>query len=361
MHCVRRSAILASRRLLSSNPPSVRRKLGSRQILASSALALVATATASHCQRVQKRTFLEKRPSDDKESTFDLTKSWGGRQNDKESSSAVEFFQRVLSNESSSDPERTPPPTMPDSTSGGFQAMASGLFSILKGGGDDAEQTSTIADIVAKSRAGVEQGELHDSTSIEESFETLNQYKDMVGELAEKYVSGIDFSKLTPTAIGYYFEYEDERKNPSWKRRMHRFCPGIDMDKIEELYEALELANLSYVDTVDEIKQGLAESKIPGELVYAQVKSQPGEPAHFIAVRTDKSASWNAPLHVLMGVRGTKSLADAVTMRCAIQKTIGEARLINLFSRVESTCSKNTRTCSLTFVKRRESPRLNCI
>jgi pimeloyl-ACP methyl ester carboxylesterase len=109
-----------------------------------------------------------------------------------------------------------------------------------------------------------------------------------------------------------YLELEDERKNPSWKRRAHRFCSGIDVDKVVELNCALQIALLSYADTVDEIRAGLEIHTIPHELVYAEARSEPGQPAHFIAIKRDQSST-SPTLEVLMGVRGTKTVADAIT------------------------------------------------
>ena len=201
-----------------------------------------------------------------------------------------------------------------------FKTMAGGIMSIMGSGGSDEKTKETISDIVTQVRESTDQGELHDSQSINEIFDTLRDYKDLIDKVAEKYVSGIDFAKLTPTTLLYYLEREDERKNPSWKNRVHRFCPGIDIDKMVELNHKLDLALLSYADTADEIRDGLARHPVlSGELVYCDLKSAPGEPAHFIAVRTDDTAQQGilggafAPLQVIIGVRGTKSFADAIT------------------------------------------------
>ena len=91
---------------------------------------------------------------------------------------------------------------------------------VTGGGGNDDQKQKALTDIVATVRAdnGAD-GDVQDSTSLDEMLQILEKYKDLIGDLAEKYVSGIDFSKLTPTAIHYFLEYEDERKNPSWKCR----------------------------------------------------------------------------------------------------------------------------------------------
>jgi hypothetical protein len=138
--------------------------------------------------------------------------------------------------------------------------------------------------------------------------------------VAEKFVGDLDFSKLSPTALFYYLELEDERKNPSWQRRVHRFCSGVDINKVTELNDALEMSLLSYADTVDEIREGLENNKSPYELVYAEVRSEPGKPANFVAVKRDQSSS-SSELEVIMLVRGTKTVADAITdLLCDVEE-----------------------------------------
>lgn len=128
----------------------------------------------------------------------------------------------------------------------------------------------------------------------------------------------IDFRKMSPTAVAYYLEHQDERKNPSWKRRRHRFCPSVNTDTISSLNDSLYLALLSYADTPEEIRDGLAEFKTPYELAACTVISNPGEPAHFVAVKRDQKSNSkykkvSSSLKVVIGVRGTKSAADAIT------------------------------------------------
>jgi hypothetical protein len=109
----------------------------------------------------------------------------------------------------------------------------------------------------------------------------------------------------------YYVEKEDERKNPSWKRRKHRFFPGIDMDMMDECYEKLLLARLGYADTVQQIKDELKRD-YNSELVYCALESLPNKPAHFVAVKRDQSR-WSNELEVLVVVCGTKSITDVIT------------------------------------------------
>lgn len=254
---------------------------------------------------------------------FDLTSSWKFPDTKGEGLSSTDFWNKILSSDKDKSDERDTTDTNTNSVvpndkssdGSGFQKLSKGLLSFMAGvGGNDPKQ-QTMSEIVAQARKTVEQGEIQDNTSLDEIFKIFDQYKDLIVKLVEKYVSGIDLAKFTPTGLFYYLENEDERKNPSWKNRVNRFCRGIDINQIERLNEALEISLLTYVDSVDKIKEGLARGKqaVKLELVYADVKSNPGEPAHFIAVPIDQPASRWAPLEVVIGVRGTKSLADAVT------------------------------------------------
>jgi hypothetical protein len=110
----------------------------------------------------------------------------------------------------------------------------------------------------------------------------------------------------------YYMEYEDERKNPSWKRRMHRFYRSVSFKQLEYLNSMLFLSYLSYANNVEEVRTGLNNATTPYELVYVQLSSAPGQPASYVAVKRDQS-SWSQELEVVIAVRGTKSAADAIT------------------------------------------------
>jgi hypothetical protein len=203
---------------------------------------------------------------------------------------------------------------------GGFGDIARNVMSLITGSG---KKEDTIENLTANVRQSTEQGEVEDTTTFAEILAILEQYKDTMGAVAEKFVGDLDFSKLSPTALFYYLELEDERKNPSWQRRVHRFCSGIDIDKVIELNEALEMSLLSYADTVAEIREGLENNKTPYELVYAEARSEPGKPANFVAVKRDQS-SRSSELEVIMLVRGTKTVADAITdLLCDVEEYRG--------------------------------------
>jgi len=120
----------------------------------------------------------------------------------------------------------------------------------------------------------------------------------------------------------YYLEYEDERKNPSWKRRKHRYYKQVDMETVEELHNGLYLSQLSYADSVDDIRDGLSVfMNNTWELVYCKIEGFPKEPAHFMAIKKEEKVysglfPWQKGdnvLDVMIVVRGTKELGDILS------------------------------------------------
>ncbi len=255
-------------------------------------LATVVAATSFHTSR----TLLERPPTD---FPFDIA-------------NIKETFQKAVALDD--DKTTDAPDKREQETIMAFQQIATGFMSLISG--NEEAKNEALADLVAQARDKMQKGELHDNLTIEEVFELVKTYVALIQQVADKYVGGIDLSKLTPTTFIYYLEREDERKNPSWKARMHRFCSTIDLDKVDELNRDLELALLAYADTVTDIEKGLSGAAVPADLVYANVDSAPGEPAHYVAIprhQETKGFLTAPPLEVIMGVRGTKSIADAIT------------------------------------------------
>ena len=139
-------------------------------------------------------------------------------------------------------------------------------------------------------------------------------------------------------AAHYYLEHQESIKTPSWKRRRHRFQPSVEVMKVNELNEALVLSELSYADSVEEVREGLeslydedwsdeesggiskkkgkrktsGSNKAQWELLFCDTQSRPNEPSHFLAIQKNAS-QYDDTLHVLMVVRGTKSMGDLIT------------------------------------------------
>jgi hypothetical protein len=63
--------------------------------------------------------------------------------------------------------------------------------------------------------------------------------------------------------------------------------------KVEELNKALLLSELSYTDSVEEVRAGLEKlhqdeqnvNKPQWELLYCDTESRPNEPSHFLAIQ----------------------------------------------------------------------------
>jgi hypothetical protein len=90
-----------------------------------------------------------------------------------------------------------------------------------------------------------------------------------------------------PIATFYMLRAEEERTDPVWKRRQHRFHPKLtDVQQLKEFHNALYLSELSYSHTVHDIQEGLKRfQNDTWALLYATTDSLPHEPAHFIAIR----------------------------------------------------------------------------
>ena len=186
------------------------------------------------------------------------------------------------------------------------------------------ENEQVLSDIVASVREQIEQGSDRETKdSLPDIIKLITEYRGKMNEVAKKYFGSINFNKLSPSAVLYYIEREDEVKNPSWKRRQHRYMPELKIEKIHELHDSLKLAQLCYADTAEEIRIGLQQQKTPYDLVYVNVQSAPGQPANFVAVQQDqhsfrrgfnkKEKVLSSSLRVVIGVRGTKSASDAIT------------------------------------------------
>ena len=148
----------------------------------------------------------------------------------------------------------------------------------------------------------------------------MNDFEKVRLSLTRNFEVFDDLDIVDPMAVFYYLENEDEQKNPSWKRRMHRFCQGVDLNQINYLNDALKLAELSYADTAEEIKETLESGKLQigkdkddrYELIYSQLESYPGKPSHYLAVKRNQSL-WSPSLEILLVVRGTKTVPDMLT------------------------------------------------
>jgi Lipase (class 3) len=210
-----------------------------------------------------------------------------------------------------------------------FQEMMSTVMNLIKGrvggGGGGGESKGTLEDMVDKARSLSEQGGVSDKTSLTEVLDVTQKAAKALDDTMVAFLGDSTSKSFLPvpypTNLFYFIEREDERKNPSWRRRVHRFCTGIDVSMMDELHTKLELAALAYSDSLVEIRSKLALPSLQYELLYCAMDSYPGKPSHFVAIKkTDQSQSkgrgfWksNDPLEVILVVRGTKTISDVIT------------------------------------------------
>lgn len=180
----------------------------------------------------------------------------------------------------------------------------------LPGGGTE----QSIQDMINTARQSVQDGgsDVADEKSFQEILGILRQYSAEIKGTVDKYFADMDLSTLRPTSLFYYLEKEDEHKNPSWKRRMHRFYPGVGVERMNELNDALTLSQVAYMDSVEEAKERLESLTDPYELIYCNLVGEPNQPAHYVAVKQHQDKSSPA-LELVLGVRGTKTITDAIT------------------------------------------------
>ena len=161
---------------------------------------------------------------------------------------------------------------------------------------EKAATRNTLDDIIDKARSYSEQGDINDkSQSVTEVLQIVQRASQQLDSTLDDFFDG-EFTtqklpSLHPSNLYYYLEYEDSLKNASWKRRVHRYnTQGINIDTLDELNAKLVLSKLSYSDNVDEIRAKL-ETQYNCELLYCQLESSPGRPAHFIAVQKPPKAA----------------------------------------------------------------------
>jgi hypothetical protein len=170
-----------------------------------------------------------------------------------------------------------------------------------------------FTDMIHYAQNMTQRGDVNETRS---GMELVNLFYDKQEEVKTQLANtlgSIDVKGFDPTSMFYYLEHEDEQKNPSWKRRKHRYFKGVDVSVVRGLNDALHLAEISYLDSIDEIRSELADkTKDEWELVYAQLDSLPEKPSHYLAIKKGQSR-WSQQLEVLMVVRGTKTITDMLT------------------------------------------------
>jgi hypothetical protein len=297
-------------------------------------LAVLATYSASVAVDSQQRYSSTEASKDDKNSkkdeTFDITKHWDEVKADWET-----WFNTSEATTSQNDDAESTPPTSaldkfreavatavqgnnspPPSDKDNYKDMGSSLLQVVHQHMGGQSSTTKIQDIVTQARNMEEQGDVNDTVSLGNLLEIAQLSKKRLESTLIEFMGHADLPVLNPTDIYYFLEHEDATKNPSVKRRKHRFFAGVDVSQVDLLNEQLRLSLLSYSDSLQEIKTSLEEN-FDCELAFCDMDSTPGQPSHFIAVNKNQKAStiFNSEdsLEVLLVVRGTKTFTDIIT------------------------------------------------
>lgn len=158
--------------------------------------------------------------------------------------------------------------------------------------------------------------------TMQEAFEkAIGQLHNTFGKILDDVDATVALSSI------YFLAHEDSRKNPSWKRQQHRFYDKASKSMVMELHDALYLSQLSYVNSVDDFKEGLTKfQNNEWEMAYGTTDSLPSLPAHFLLIHKRMAPLSNpglqsilpwersddSELTVTLVVRGTKDLSDAL-------------------------------------------------
>jgi len=183
------------------------------------------------------------------------------------------------------------------------------LVSSVASGAADKEESAM--QLVERAKEIADGNSAYETRTFRQMYDVFAGAFQLVSQSIDAHFGDIKLSQFNPFSFLYYLELEDMRKNASWKRRAHRFFRSLRPEEVIELHESLFLAELAYVDTIDEIRSGLEDGS-DWELIHAQLTSSPAEPGHFVAVRRNQKKK-SDDLEVLLSVRGTKEIGDLLS------------------------------------------------
>jgi len=190
---------------------------------------------------------------------------------------------------------------------GAFKDLASSIRS-MTGKNNESERTGALNNLLSQAREATNAGAYQKNQSFTDLLNLFNEQRQLIEDVMERNFGHLQLREFDPTSLFYFLEHEDEVKNPSWKRRKHRFTTGADVADVAEISHYLELTEIAYLDSEGEVREALeARGDGPWELVFCDVDGLPGQPAHYVAL------SRGAKPRVLIGVRGTKTIADVFT------------------------------------------------
>eukprot|EP00560_Eucampia_antarctica_P005578 CAMPEP_0197842646 /NCGR_PEP_ID=MMETSP1437-20131217/46856_1 /TAXON_ID=49252 ORGANISM="Eucampia antarctica, Strain CCMP1452" /NCGR_SAMPLE_ID=MMETSP1437 /ASSEMBLY_ACC=CAM_ASM_001096 /LENGTH=578 /DNA_ID=CAMNT_0043452549 /DNA_START=1 /DNA_END=1738 /DNA_ORIENTATION=- len=169
--------------------------------------------------------------------------------------------------------------------------------------GNEKSNDAAVEDLLSKARMLASSVGGNSQRSFSDMWTLFLSSAEAVDEALERSFRNLDLDQMKAPALYYFIEHEDAFKHPSWKRRKHRFHKAVDTKELYQWHDALFLAELSYVDTLQQLELGITSTA--WELVYAHMDSAPGEPSHFIAIQQ--------PNEKIITVRGTKQFGDILS------------------------------------------------
>lgn len=200
-------------------------------------------------------------------------------------------------------------PQNEESVGAGFASLAKTFGGIVTGQVSERE----FSTIIETAQAHTQRGDVNETKSGKELIDFFLRKQEEVKSHFQNSLGHLDLTYLNPTSFFYYIEKEDAEKNPSWKRRKHRYYSGVDAKVVRGLNDALHLAEISYLDSIDKVKEELASrANDEWEMIYCQLESLPEKPSHYIAIKKGQSR-WSNTLELLLVVRGTKNIPDMLT------------------------------------------------
>jgi hypothetical protein len=218
----------------------------------------------------------------------------------------------------------TKEPSLSEQNKGGIFKLMSAFQGAFGSDGKKgtASKASSILDIAKNFNNNV-----NSTLKESESNQDIDMFWKLLQECKEQWSTVAADSKvrdLNPLAFMYFLGFEESRKTPSYRRREHRFYASLEVETLHDLHNALYLATISYLHTVEEISKALQDfNGSPWVMVYCDVASKPREPAHYICLKKEqekvKDEGFRFPwqkeevLDVLMVVRGTKEISDVLS------------------------------------------------
>lgn len=186
------------------------------------------------------------------------------------------------------------------------------------------DDSVAITKLLEKARALNHEEDVVDGLDILRLGDTL---KDVAGQLDRnfgKVLEGVD--GMFPFALVYFAAFTDRSLNSSKKRQLHRFYDQVTKDEIVQLHDGLYLSALSYCNSVDDFRSGLATfQRNSWELLYGTTESLPKMPSHFLLIHKELAplveptikdfflGKSETEVVVVLVVRGTKDLSDALS------------------------------------------------